>query len=234
MRGGSGLRAVSLGLILAGGVASLSDARAQPTRPAAEFKVVPEHTVKSPDGKITVRQYAKISAEGDYTWQFWAHAQGKSTMLEPEQPDYPAGFRFTEDSRWLVRMQKTGSGEQSLYLYKMTPRGFVTATTEPFGDMAWAYFKSLPESRKVEMPDFHIAAGLLKGTDENYRWLGVKWPNNRYLVLSLSGDVEPNERHGQLLSVRGWRVRYDLQTGAFDVPPEFADHNGKAIAPDAR
>lgn len=104
----------------------------------------------------------------------------------------------------------------------------------PLGDLAWAYFKGLPDSRTVEMPDFHIAANLLRGTDENYRWLGVTWPDSRYLVVILSGDVSPTDRHGQILSVRGWRCRYDLQKGTFDLPPEFAGHNAKSIAREAQ
>jgi hypothetical protein len=33
-------------------------------------------------------------------------------------------------------------------------------------------------------------------------------------------------------SVRGWRCRYDLQKGTFDVPPEFKQHNANAVGPD--
>ena len=55
-------------------------------------------------------------------------AGDKLTLLKPEQQDYAAGFRFTNDSRWLVRMQKTGSGEADLYLYMLGPDGFVAAT----------------------------------------------------------------------------------------------------------
>jgi hypothetical protein len=50
-------------------------------------------------------------------------------------------------------------------------------------------------------------------------------------VVTLSGDVSPNRRHGQIRSVRGWRCRHDLQKGTFDVPPEFKEHNAKAVAP---
>jgi hypothetical protein len=68
-------------------------------------------------------------------------------------------------------MQKTGPGEADLYLYKLGPDGF------------------RPDSRKIMKPDFHIDAELLKGTDENYRWIGVDWPDSRYIVVTLSGDV---------------------------------------------
>ena len=85
---------------------------------------------------------------------------------------------------------------------------------------------------KDQEADFHIEASLVKGTDDNYRSLGQDWPDSRYLVISLSGEVSPNSRHGQLPSVRGWRCRYDLQKGTFDVPPDFAENNAKAIAPE--
>ena len=60
--------------------------------------------------------------------------------------------------------------------------------------------------------------------------MGETWPDSRYLVITLSGDVSPNRRHGQILSVRGWHCRYDLQKGTFDVPRSFAANNAKAIA----
>ena len=220
----------AIGVFVACAVATVA---AQAAGPPADYKLDAEYTATSPDGATTIEQYAKVDADGDYTWQFWARHGLAFTLLEPEQPDYAAGFRFTNDSQWLVRMQKTGAGYSSLYLYHLRPQGFVAATRKPLSDLAWAYFNSLPASRKIRRPDFHIAADLVKGTEENYRWMRVNWPDNRYLVISLSGDVSPNRQHGQIRALRGWRCRYDLQKGTFDVPPEFADNNVKAIAPES-
>ena len=176
------------------GVCSIGTAAAQPTGPRAGYDIDPVFTEKSPDGAITIEQYVDKETD-DWKWQFWARRQDKLTMLKPEQPDYPAGFRFTNDSQWLVRMQKTGSGESTLYLYHLGPQGFVPATKKPLGDLAWAYFKSRPEWQKVKKdPEYHISANLLKGTEENYRWLGVDWPENRYLLISLSGDADVKGR----------------------------------------
>jgi len=83
----------------------------------------------------------------------------------------------------------------SLYLYRLVPQGFVTP--KPLSELAWAYFKGLPDSRKIKKPDFHIEAGLVKGTDDNYRSLGENWPDSRYLVILLSGEVSPDGMHGQ-------------------------------------
>jgi len=218
----------SIGLLLA---CAIGTAMAQPVGPTADYKIKTEYTSTSPDGTTTIEQYAKTDADGNYTWQFWARRQDKLTLLKPEQPDYAAGFRFTNDSQWLVRMQKTGSGEASLYLYKLGPQGFVAATPKPLDDLAWAYFNSLPVSRKIPKPDFHIVADLVKGVDDNYHWMGENWPDSRYLVISLSGSVLPTGHHGQIDALRGWRCRYDLQSGKFDVPPDFTANNVKAIAP---
>jgi hypothetical protein len=221
--------AASAGLFLA---CAISTAIGQPAGPPADYEIDAEYTIKSPDGATTIEQYQKTNSDGDMTWQFWARRRDSLTMLAPEQPDYAAGFRFTNDSQWVVRMQKTGSGEASLYLYKLGPQGFVAATPKPLGDLAWAYFKSRPDYRKIRKPDFHFAANLLKGVDDNYHWMGENWPDSRYIVISLSGSVLPTHHHGQIDALRGWHCRYDLQTGKFDVPPDFADSNAKAIAPE--
>src|SRR5690349_16911305 len=157
--------ALFIGLLLA----ATSAAAAQPLAPPEGYKLDPEFTEKAPDGTATLEQYAKDDADGGYAWQFWIRRADKLSLLDPEPADYPAGFRFTNDSKWLVRMQKTGSGEASLYSYRLGPQGFVAATAQPIGDLAWAYFYSRPEARKIEKPDFHISAGLVKGLEENYR-----------------------------------------------------------------
>jgi hypothetical protein len=220
--------ASSIGLFL---VCAIGATMAQSAGPTADYKINTDYTSTSPDGTTTIEQYAKTDADGNYTWQFWARRQATLTLLKPEQPDYAAGFRFTNDSQWVVRMQKTGSGEQSLYLYKLGPQGFATATPKPLDDLAWAYFNSLPVSRKVPKPDFHMVTDLVKGVDDNYHWMGENWPDSHYLVISLSGSVSPTSHHGQIDALNGWHCRYDLQTGKFDVPPDFAANNAKAVVP---
>jgi hypothetical protein len=210
------------------------DATAQTAGPPAGYQIDAEYTETSPDGATTIEQYAKDDPRGGNLWQFWARRGDKLTLLNPEPADYPAGFRFTNDSRWLVRMQKTGSGEADLHLYRLGPDGFVAATRKPLSDLAWAFFYRQRDARKVMKPDFHMSVGLVKGTEENYRWMGETWPDSRYLVLTLWGAVLPNSRHRQIDSVRAWRCRYDLEKGTFDVPRSFAGNNAKAIAPQSQ
>src|SRR5215831_4250057 len=222
---------IGLLVVCAIGVSGIGTAAAQPAAPPAGYKIDPEFTETSPDGATSIEQYLNKDTD-DWKWQFWVRRQGRLTLLDPEPAGYPAGFRFTNDLKWIVRMQKTGSGELSFYLYGRGPQGFVP-TKKPLGDLAWAYFRSRPEWRKVKKdPEYHISANLLKGTEENYRWLGVDWPENRYLLIGLSGDADVKGRKPmQTGVVNGWSCRYDLQTGKFDVPPLFSNDNAKAVVP---
>jgi hypothetical protein len=181
----------------------------------------------SPDGATKLEQYMKDGGNFDVKWQVWARHGEQMTELKPEQ-DYGAGFRFTNDSQWLVRMQKTGSGEQDLYLYHVEQGAFASATRKSLSDLAWDYFHSRPDTKRMKL-DYHISANLLKGTEEAYRWLGVDWPNNRYLVISLSGEMDKHPKNVAVKGLADWKCRYDLKTGKFDVPAMFARENAEAL-----
>jgi len=223
-----------IGLFVACSIGVCSEAAAAPpTAPPAGYNIEDQYTQKSPDGAITIEQYLNKDTD-DWKFQFWVRRQGTLTLLDPEPAEYPAGFRFTNDLKWIVRGQKTGSGESTLYLYRLTPQGYERASRKPLGDLAWAYMKTRPDWRKlVKAPEYHEAAYLLKGIEENYRELGVDWPANRYLLIGLSGDADVRGRKPmQTGVVNGWRCRYDLETGKFDVPARFAADNAKAVLPE--
>ena len=221
-------------LLVACGVGAwgIGTAAAQPAGPPAGYDIDPEFTSTSSDGAITIEQYVKKDTY-DYKWQFWVRRQGTFALLDPEAADYPADFLFTNDLKWIVRSQKTGSGESTLYLYRLAPDGHVPATKKPLGDRAWAYMKTRPDWRKIKKaPEYHMSANLLKGLEENYRWLGVDWPANRYILIGLSGDADIKGRKPMQTSVvTDWSCRYDLQTGKFDAPTVFSGHNAKAVVP---
>jgi len=183
-----------------------------------------DFTFTSPDGATKLEQYMKDSDDFDVKWQVWARHGDQMTELKPEQ-GYGAGFRFTSDSQWLVRMQKTGSGEQDLFLYHVENGVFTNATTKSLSDLAWAYFHS---RHKMKL-DYHISANLMKGTEDAYRWLGVDWPNNRYLLISLSGEMDKHPKNVAVKGLADWKCRYDLKTGKFDIPKMFAKGNAEAL-----
>jgi hypothetical protein len=210
------------------GVSSAA-ATAQPAAPPAGYTIEGKYSQKSPDGATTIEQYVNKT---DWTWQFWIRREGAFTLLDTD-PGYAANFIFTKDMNWIIREQKIGSGTSTLHLYRLTPQGYVRASDKPLGDLAWAYMKSRPDWRKiVKAPEYHDSAYLTDGFEENYRGLGVDWPANRYLVIALSGDADIRGRKPmQTGVVNGWRCRYDMQTGKFDVPALFSRDNAKAVVP---
>ena len=228
------VRTCLMGLLVVGGIAagSIGTAAAQPAAPPAGYQIEEEYTRKSPDGSVTIEQYLNKETD-EWKFTFWVRRQGTFAQLDPEPADYPAGFVFSGDLKWIVRGQKTGSGESTLYLYRLTPQGYVRANKEPLGDLAWAYMKTRPDWRKiVKAPEYHENAYLLKGLEENYREFG-DWPANRYVLIGLSGQADVKGRkRSQTGVVNGWHCRYDLQTGKFDVPAVFSANNAKALVPE--
>jgi hypothetical protein len=208
-------------------------AAAEPAAPPAGYKIDAEYTQKSPDGATTIEQYQN---KDNWTWQFWVRREGAFTQLDPgpEPAGYAADFIFTKDQKWIVREQKIGSGTSALYLYRLTPQGYVLASAKPLGELAWDYMKSRPDWRKlVKAPEYHDSAYLPDGFEDNYRKLGVDWPANRYLLIGLSADADVRGRKPmQTGVVNGWRCRYDLVTGKFDVPEMFTRGNAKALKPE--
>src|ERR1700755_3316396 len=87
--------------------------------PGPGFKLVAKDivgTITSPDHLMQVEQYFRDTEDDRVLYQFWAfdgdHQHGV-LLNRGEGVDfagYPAWFRFSPDSQWLVRMQKTGAG----------------------------------------------------------------------------------------------------------------------------
>jgi len=217
----------------------LTLATAAPARadgPQAGFKLDQEATVFiSPDKKVRVEQYAKDNKATGLLYQFWTFDADHrhAFLLNPGEGDdlagYAAGFRFSPDSQWLVRMQKLGAGYQTLFLYRRNGFRFSTATAKPLGDLAWDYFFTTPASKGMHRNPKdpysldHAFVGLVKGMEENYAWMGQHWPDSRYVVIGLQGEDTPGPW------IEGWCCVYDLKTGAFSVPPDFAENNTKAV-----
>src|SRR3954466_10750651 len=89
-------------------LASVAPARAG--SPGSELTRLPDadHTFTSPDNQIRVQQYWKKKDEDDRVYHFWIFdekGQNGALLNRGEDTDvagYPAGFRFSRDSQWLV------------------------------------------------------------------------------------------------------------------------------------
>jgi hypothetical protein len=226
------------GFVLLFGLAAIAPASAD--GPGSKFKPVenPDATFISPDGQLRVEQYFRDLGNEGYRHQSWIFdkdhrhgfllGRGKG---DDDSAAYQAGFRFSPDSQWLVRMQKLGAGYHTLFLYRRDDGRFSPA--KPLGNMAWDYFFTSPDSKGMHRDPKdpysmdHAQVHLTKGVEENYSGMGQHWPDSRYLVISLSFDTQGT--HPPLPWIEDWHCVYDLKTGKFSVPPDFADHNAKAI-----
>jgi hypothetical protein len=228
------LRETWIALLLA--LATVAPASAE--GPRAGFKVNAEATFTSPDQTIRVEQYFR-DRDDRLLYQFWTFGADHRHpfLLNPGEGDdvagYAAGFRFSPDSQWLVRMQKLGSGSQTLFLYRRKGDRFSPATNKPLGDLAWDYFFTTPTSKGMHRDPRnpygldHAFVALIKGMEENYAWMGQHWPDSRYVVISLSFDMQGEDVKAPW--IEDWHCVYDLKTGAFSVPADFAENNAKAV-----
>jgi hypothetical protein len=224
------------GILLLLVITMIAPARADD--PAAQFKLLEDATITSPDQQLRVEQYAKEQEDQSRLYQFWTFDKdGHGFLLNPGENDelagYAAGFRFSPDSQWLVRMQKLGAGYHTIFLYRRNGNRFSAAATKPLGDLAWNYFFSRPASkpmhRNAKDRDSldHAQANLVRGLEDNFTEMGQHWPDSRYLVISLSFDTQGE--HPRRPWIEDWRCVYDMKTGAFSVPADFADHNRTVV-----
>ena len=112
-------------------------------------------------------------------YQFWTfdrkHRHG--FLLNPGEGDdfagYAAGFRFSPDGQWLVRMQKLGAGYGTLFLYRRHGYHFQAAAP---GDWLGLFLHDADFEGDAMGPDpdcSHAFVALVKGMEENYAWMGV-------------------------------------------------------------
>ena len=228
-----------MGIVVVLGLAAVAPASA--ASPGSEMTKLTDDddTFTSPDGQVIIEQYWKDKSEYDRVYEYWAfdagHKHGVLLNRDNYTDDarYPAGFRFSPNSHWVVRMQKLGSGTHTLFLYRRNGSAFSEATPKPLGDMVWDYFYSQPISRQIlrkskdrdsiDHPQIH----LVKGVDDNYASQGRHWPDSRYLVLSLSFDAQ-GEDH-PLPWVEDWQCVFDTKTDKFSIPPDLARKNAGTI-----
>lgn len=73
----------------------------------------------------------------------------------------------------------------------------------------------LPAASILLLPGISMAAP--KGMEENYAWLGQHWPDSRYVVISLSFDMQGDEEKAPW--IEGWHCVYDTKMEHFRSLP---------------
>ena len=184
----------------------------------------------SPDGQILIDNHS-TKGPGDFShFDFWAVSRdGRHRCLlnrgeTGPSSVYGAGFRFSPNSEWLIRMQKIAAGESTLFLYHREGWRFVPATARPLGDLAWDFFSNQPESDETDSHTLSPEADLVNGLQNNFASLGEHWPDSRYILIDLSSGESGTYPFGP------WRCAYDMELGRFSVPPDCAKFNETSAA----
>jgi len=98
-----------IGFVLLLGSAAVAPAQAD--GPGPNFKLRADDTIKSPDQRLCVEQYFRDTGDDGFLFQFWifdnTHRHGFPLNADEgtDLAGYPAGFRFSPDSQWLVRIE---------------------------------------------------------------------------------------------------------------------------------
>ena len=118
----------------------------------------------------------------------------KSITLEASIP-WPADYHISPDDRWILRIQKTGSGENVSFLYRVDPGSRIWRMEEQVGVLAFAFLARRPDLPKdlyhtgIEFSTWDMKAGLLnftvRGSDAQMSGNGIR----RSLAYRLRDNV---------------------------------------------
>jgi len=166
-----------------------------------------EFDAKSPHDRFTITQhwvrpdYIASNTDcndADCGWSAVLQFADKSKTQvvladQPEWYPWPATYRISPDEQWIIRDQKTGSGENSLFLYHLTRDGQIWRLTTPIDDVVFATLLApLHRTRKdyyhleVVLASWDLAAGY----------------------VHLKAYATPNDKKDQL--IEGRKIRYNL------------------------
>jgi hypothetical protein len=183
---------------------------------AAQTSASEPLVTKSSSGRFTITQrWVKpdfISAntdcnDSDCGWEAILQFADKSKVgatlaAPPEWYAWPADYRISPDEQWIIREQKTGSGENALFLYHLEPNGQLWRLTQHLNDLVFAFL--LPPLHRTRDDYYHMEV------------LVDSWDVGAGKV-HLKAYATPNEKDEKTL-VEGRRVTYDFKNNV--VGPE--------------
>lgn len=176
----------------------------------------PACTRISPTGRFRIDQYHTTGNDA-WDWQFWISRKGTGRPVElptgvRDPAFYGANFSFHPSEKWLIRTQKTGSGDSVAVLYRITCDGqFKTLdTASTFDEMAWAQFDRVQGFSGEQTLRYHAGC----------EFLGWE-PDGETLRLRLSASHCFEEYHAN------WTVHFNLRSRKFFFATDDVAHNRK-------
>jgi hypothetical protein len=128
-----------------------------------------EYVDKAPSGKYSiVQRYIELKDPQDNqdfgVWEATLHFSDKSKpdatlAADPDRYLWPADYLISPDEQWILRLQKTGSGENSALLYHIQQNGQVWRLEQHLDDLAFAV--ATARSHLTRSDYYHISVGLV-------------------------------------------------------------------------
>jgi hypothetical protein len=170
----------------------------------------------SPTGRFRIDQYHTTGNDA-WDWQFWIFRKGvdrpvKLPTGERDPAFYGATFSFHPSEKWLIRTQKTGSGDNVAVLYRITSDGQFKPLdlANTFDEMAWAQFDRAQGFSGERTQRYHTGC----------EFLGWE-PDGETLRLKLTASHCFEEYHAN------WTVHYHLRSRKFFFATDDVAHNTK-------
>lgn len=127
-----------------------------------------DETLASPRGTFTIAQHF----DGE-VWTSKLHfgKGGRADIMLTNEYPWPADFEVSPDDKWILRIQKSGSGDNVSFLYQMDAAGRLWRMQESFHQAAFAFLaSSLKVTEKelyhtgIEFDSWDMRRGLLRFT----------------------------------------------------------------------
>jgi len=120
----------------------------------------------------------------------------RNFILQPSKLDWVPEIYISPDSRWILRIQKTGSGDNTLFLYSVSKRKTVCEVKPDVAERIWNAIRYL----KGHNPGGFYHSGF------DF----VSWEKNSILNLTMHGR-DLDEHHA--FDLDDFPVSYNLLTG---------------------
>lgn len=155
-----------------------------------------DKTLASPRGTFTIAQHFA----GNWTTKLHFTKPGKSDISFTDDYPWPALFYVSPDDQWILQVQKSGSGDNISFLYRLDTNRHLWRMEEGFGELAFAY---LAHSTRTVVPDLYHT--------------GVE-----FTAWDLEAGILRFTIHGSSIKKSGKGIRqeliYDLKKGSFRKP----------------
>jgi hypothetical protein len=170
---------------------------------------------KSPTGRFTITQrwvrpdYIASNTDcnnADCGWEavleFADKSKGHvSLAAHPEWYSWPADYHISPDEQWIIRDQKTGSGENALFLYRMEQDGRLWRLSQSLDDLVWSAM--LAPLHRTRSDYYHMQVVLMS-------W---DLPGGK---VHLKASATPEDKDGKKI-ISGRAASYDLRKHAVTV-----------------